>query len=488
MVPGFRASVPNAIAVNPLREAGSMKQTLLFAGLGLVLVAGCSDSSRTGSDLPSAPGVIVLGPPQQPEGCVFKNAQDYAKNYFKLSSDRRATASALSDAQKLTAGDPLRDDFLFDVLGAVARVGGTDDAGDAGIGALLVNEVVDCGGEDWIVTDKRAFIPVLTSALTEGNLTLGIGGEFAIRGLGTPETEGAVVAGSGLFAFDINVGQGSWADVGRVAVFLGDVSGENGSFGVGKVQNVVYRQGFISDGDPEPNFTTDDQFAAEFCLDGLNTTDLGNRLGRNRGVGNNTVLQQDGADVVGFCGDLAAAGGSSHSRSKPTVFARLLNSMVGLFKPTPLQALMFVPPWSGSSGGEEEGIFSSDYAVVNVEAVFDSILQPIVNQVKDSTFDVTVTVCALNTCGNPIGVAGVPLENAEVIITVIGNFGSPIVLSGTGCGTPDNLSCTGHTDENGVVTFTVSLNKTGSYTFSAVTKFDPFEVQTSSNQFIVNPN
>ena len=465
-----------------------MKQTLLFAGLGLVLVAGCSDSSRTGSDLPSAPGVIVLGPPQQPEGCVFKNAQDYAKNYFKLSSDRRATASALSDAQKLTAGDPLRDDFLFDVLGAVARVGGTDDAGDAGIGALLVNEVVDCGGEDWIVTDKRAFIPVLTSALTEGNLTLGIGGEFAIRGLGTPETEGAVVAGSGLFAFDINVGQGSWADVGRVAVFLGDVSGENGSFGVGKVQNVVYRQGFISDGDPEPNFTTDDQFAAEFCLDGLNTTDLGNRLGRNRGVGNNTVLQQDGADVVGFCGDLAAAGGSSHSRSKPTVFARLLNSMVGLFKPTPLQALMFVPPWSGSSGGEEEGIFSSDYAVVNVEEVFDAI-GALGNQAKDVPFDVTVTACALNTCGNPIGTPGVPLENAEVTITVIGNFGSPITLS---CGDDPpqqgNLSCTLPTDEDGVVTFTVSLNKTGSYTFSASTAFAPFTVETSSNQFIVNPN
>jgi hypothetical protein len=88
----------------------------------------------------------------------------------------------------------------------------------------------------------------------------------------------------------------------------------------------------------------------------------------------------------------------------------------------------------------------------------------------------------------------VALENATVKITVIGNFGTTITLSGTGCPTdeneqpiPGNLSCTQTTDENGFVRFTVQLNKTGSYTFSVETDFPPHTLVASTNQFIVRP-
>ena len=82
------------------------------------------------------------------------------------------------------------------------------------------------------------------------------------------------------------------------------------------------------------------------------------------------------------------------------------------------------------------------------------------------------------------------LENAAVTATVIGNFGTPITLSGPGCpAVQGNLSCTVYTDETGTAVFNVSLNKTGSYTFSVSTNFPPFTVgPTSTNQFIVRAN
>src|SRR4030095_12118612 len=88
----------------------------------------------------------------------------------------------------------------------------------------------------WYVSDKDAFPNVLATSLTDGQ------GEFGIRGTNT--TDASVLPESLVFAYGINFGHGTWADFGRVAVFLGAVSGGNFG-GLQTPFNVTYRVGYI---------------------------------------------------------------------------------------------------------------------------------------------------------------------------------------------------------------------------------------------------
>jgi hypothetical protein len=170
----------------------------------------------------------------------------------------------------------------------------------------------------------------------------------------------------------------------------------------------------------------------------------------------------------------------------------MVDQVIGFFRPAPLQAMMFVPPWSGSSGGQgtsfDDGGFYTDYVITNVTSAHQTV-PFVLDQNLNQAFDLNIFVCGGNVCGEP---GAVTLENATVKITVIGNFGTPITLS---CGVSDppdpapqgNLSCTTQTDEDGLAAFSVALNKTGSYTFLVETDFDPHSLSTSTNQFIVRP-
>jgi hypothetical protein len=463
-----------------------MKHGLLLAACGTVLIAACSDRDETGSDNPTAPGIVAFAPLSQPPGCSFRDAQAFARDYFKVQADKRAAGQSLSAAEDAAIGSATRDNALFAVMELVAKVGGDPSLSNLpGTGASLVNEVVECGGAAWVVTDNRAFTNTVANALTD------LQGGFAVVGGTTlfgDATTDHVFAESGEAAFGLNsvdpnnILPDNWSDaLGRAVVVLGKLGGVV-NFGLDQVvpNELVYRASLIFTGARPAAFSNDDMFAVEFYTTELTTlpAPASHRVGRNRGTGN-VVLQE--SDIAGFPASTSGLSGSS-----PNIFARLLDKVVGVFRPTPLQAMMFVPPWSGSSGGQGTSAFDSDYSVVNVLAVYDSV-PSIPDQVINQSFSFPITVCAVAKCGQ---LGAVPLENAAVTATVIGNFGTPITLSGTGCPVVQgNLSCTVYTDETGTAVFNVSLNKTGSYTFSVSTNFPPFTVgPTSTNQFIVRAN
>ncbi|HET9464061.1 MAG TPA: hypothetical protein VFO71_00895, partial [Gemmatimonadales bacterium] len=154
-----------------------MKHGLLLAACAAVLFAACSDRDETGSDNPTAPGIVAFAPLSQPPGCSFRDAQSFARDYFKLQADKRAAAQSLSAAEAAAIGSATRDDALFAVLGLVANVGGEPTLSNLpGTGASLVNEVVECGGAAWVVTDNRVFTNTVANALTDEQ------GGFAVVG------------------------------------------------------------------------------------------------------------------------------------------------------------------------------------------------------------------------------------------------------------------------------------------------------------------
>ncbi|HET9512792.1 MAG TPA: hypothetical protein VFO95_02605, partial [Gemmatimonadales bacterium] len=140
-----------------------------------------------------------------------------------------------------------------------------------------------------------------------------------------------------------------------------------------------------------------------------------------------------------------------------------------------------VPPWSGSSGGQGTSFsdLSSDYTAVNVNAVNLLIVDDIPNRTIGGEFTFKVTA----TAGSSVLV-----ENVAITISIAGNQGDPAMLSGTGCAT-DGQSCTLTTEEEGEVTFTLSLNKAGGYTLQATGSLLGITVNPDlSNLFIISGN
>jgi hypothetical protein len=469
-----------------------MKQSLPYLLLGTAALAACSEAARNETDLPSSPGVIVAAPPgsSQPTGCSFRDAKTYARNYFLVNTDRQAATSALSAAEDFAVGTQDRTGALFAVLGLVAKVGGGEsgedggldnaaagDSGDPLVGARLVNEVVDCG--PLVVTDKRDFLGVLTSALTD---LPDAEGEFAIRG--TSAGDDAVVAESEDIAIAPNVGKPDWIDqVGRVAVFAGQVSGI-GFGGIGTDLVTPYRIGLIYEQTPPrvtaPVFTDDDYFAVEFCNVNQQPTADQQRVGRSRGVNNelNTVLQQ--SDIQGFCTDLTSSLAPSRS-----FFARAVVRLADFLLPTSLQALIAAPPppWSGSTGGLE-----SDFGVVEFDTVV-VIPGTIPNGVKGQAVNFTVSAFT----GPSAPYTQIPLENVAITVTVAGNQGDPVFLSSgdtetTTC-TENGLSCTAYTDEFGAAHFSVIFDKAGGYTLHVTPSYEGFAlIMLLSNLFNITGN
>jgi hypothetical protein len=463
-----------------------MKQRLLLAACATVLIAACSDGDRTGSDNPTAPGIVAFSHQGEPHACNFREAKGYAQNYFKLSGDRNAARAALSAADDAALGSTSRDDALFAVLELVAKVGGNTDLSNLpSDGAKLVSEVVDCGGDTWVVTDGRVFNNA--AANVANALTDGAGGFAVVAGtsdhIGDATTD-HVYTENGEAAFGLNsldpTLPDTWADaLGRSAVVLAELS-DAVNFGLTQVvpNQLVYRVSLIYTGARPAAFDNNDMFAIEFDSQALpdvpEDETYAALVGRNRSSGN-VALQQ--GDIAGFPSE-----SSGLSNSSPTIFAQLLDRVLGVFRPTPLQAMMFVPPWSGSSGGQGTSLddFSSDYSVVNVNAVNLLIVDdiPPVSIGQDFTFRVTATAGT-----------SVMVENVAIEISVAGNQGDPVLLFGTGCGAEGSLTCTLTTEEEGEVTFTLRLNKAGGYTLQAAGSLLGITVNPDlSNLFIVSGN
>lgn len=410
-----------------------MKVASFFTLSALLAVGACADANRQTQDLPNAPSVSAAPPTQGP--CSFNDARAYARDYFKLSGDRSTARNLLDAAASAPAGSRTRNDRFFALFQLIqsARAAGQTNA--PATGASLVLEADDCG--EFIISHRDAHLAtVLTGALTQG--------AFAYRDGAQPFVATAD-GGAALYTADWN----AWIG-GRSMVFGTLFSATPTEVPVNA--GFSYRFGLIYDdattdalGQPvaaTPGPSGQDDIASVELCDGSVTYLAIHRVGRIKATGAQTVLQQ--ANIGGFCDGLG-------SSPRPSGFlARALHGVIGFFVPTPLQARRRAPP--GMAGGIGE---LSDFIGVNAQFVVLSL--PTQPQNGNVGAPITFSVRA-------VGANGTPLENVTFTVTVDGNEGTNVVLSG---------GCT-ETDESGTAACSVTLNKTGGYRLRVTADFTGF--------------
>jgi hypothetical protein len=200
----------------------------------------------------------------------------------------------------------------------------------------------------------------------------------------------------------------------------------------------------------------DDIAVVELCEPGVQyELDAKNRLGRVRSGGGKTVLQV--GDIDGFCsGPFPESGG---------LVSRVLRGIHGFFAPTPLQARRRPP---GLGGGIDE---LSDFLGVNALAVNLSFAtQPATGLATEPFLVVVRGATAANN----------DFENVPVTVSVANNQGTPagaFLSEATGCpGFTGTTALTQVTNELGLATFCVMVNKPGGYILEAnhgAAGFDP---------------
>ena len=159
-------------------------------------------------------------------------------------------------------------------------------------------------------------------------------------------------------------------------------------------------------------------------------------------MGAQTVLQL--ADISGFCEDLASA-------AWPTgLLARALHGVVGFFTPTPLQARRRAPPGMAGGIGELSDFIGTDAGVVNLSFL---------TQPQNGNVNAPIPFSV-----RTVGANGTPLENVSFAVTVEGNEGTNVALTG-GCS---------NTDESGTGACSITLNKTGGYRIRVTANFAGF--------------
>ena len=415
-----------------------MKQALLFAAMGALALAACSGADQQVSDLPSSPGIQAAPPVSQ--SCAWRDAGTYAKNYFSLRDDKQLAASYLSDAEKATPGSALRNDLLFNVFKLVesARAAGNVAAGAEAQGANLVAVLVkdyagtDCGS--FTVSHNDQFLlAVLTEALTNGAFAYRNGAE----GFAATEDGGAA-----LWTADFN----TWVG-GRSMVF-----GAKWTTGFGNevlVGTFSYRFGLIFDASshgPTGN-GNDDVAVVELCEAGVDySLDPRYRVGRVRASGIKTVLQT--ANISGFCDTPPTA-------PQGNVVSRVLRGVKSFFAPTTLLARRAPPGMSGSVDD------LSDFIGVNaLVAILSYDTQPTTGV---ATEPFLVRLHARTNALNDF-------EDVPITIAVANNQGTPagaFLTAVAGCGLTDDVSLTKRTNELGVASFCVMVNKPGGYKLEA---------------------
>jgi hypothetical protein len=440
-----------------------MKQALLFAA-GVLALSACSGVDQQTSDLPSSPEVFAAPPSSL--SCEWKAAGTAAKNYFSLRADKQAASGYLSDAEKAAAGSQLRNDKLFEVFKLVesARTAGNVVAGAEAQGALLVFILVKdypagtpCGS--FVVSHPDGNLQtVLQTALTTG--------AFAYRhtpddAVGTVATEDG---GAALYTADWSYWIGGYpgappllplASRGRSMVFGAkfDPNIPTGEQGVGTFS---YRFGLIYDSwtdGPGPRDVGDDIAVVELCEpDPVPGQPLYNpatdRVFRIKSDGaTKTVLQV--SDITDFC--------LVPSNAPGNMLSRALRGIVGFFAPTPLQARRRAPP--GMSGSIDD---LSDFSGVDPLSVGMTFTTQPVSGPWSQPFPVVIHVA---TGG------GNDWEDVPVTLSVANNQGTPagaeLIASLSCTGFAADSSLTQNSNEDGLASFCVRVDKAGGYIIEA---------------------
>ena len=425
-----------------------MKRVILaIAVAGAALVACSESNSPETAQTPTGPSFA----PAPPDPC--KVAQGFVNNYLSLAADRKAVLDALKAAQGLTAGSAARNAQLFIAFQGIetARDAGrsiTTAAGLAAGGNLVVNAIA-CG--NFTVTE--------THNAVYGSNVLGSSGAWAFVNDGEPFVQTADGEAAALPE------TGTWAQWigGPAVVFATEVTANFNENQPGVFQT-VFQWGLIKDNThtyTPSGVDANIELCPSLALPGPNDPTW--RVGRQRASGE-TVLET--GDIAGFCETTLRLGQQGSS----SLLARAFQTALSLFRPTPLQARIVAPPGvGGSSGSGLLGGFS-DYALV----IPSGVVVAFTDSIPDGNVNVPIEtqVCAATPAPN-----NTPLEDVAITLTIAGNSGTNVVLSGGG---PQD------TDETGCTTFNFSINKTGGYTLQATASFTGFNNVTALSPNLFN--
>jgi hypothetical protein len=375
--------------------------------------------------VPAAPS-FSTGPGDPPTSCDFSNINSLVIAYFP-GGPRQNTVKDLVTAMDVAAdfGATARD-RAFDIMTHMDTVV-TSDAGDPAAGSNLINALIYC------MYDPDVPAEVLHRPATfPDDFTVELDpvqhGGFGVRG-GTADPASAPVLSRPLATAFSGVSAGgpspNW-----VTTSIGNASPE---------RVLVY--GRPVPGEPEQyewktlphDATFNPAVVVGFCLDDI--------------VFPTSMVEMQPGGVLAFQGVEFLPAGCSNTASVRRGWEANLASLARfgaeLFGPRPLWATVVSPGGlGGSTGGIRSKFKPRDLAATGgVTLTFDG---PPANVKLNTPF--TVTVTATN------GTA--PVGGVQITLAAFNNNGDPVVLGGGG---PDT------TDAFGVITFTLSLNKTGAY-------------------------
>jgi hypothetical protein len=411
-----------------------MKQFLWVVMAGSLVLGACAGADREQPEIPSAP--VFAKPPQ--DACSFRDAKNFASDYFALRDDDRYAADELRSAEGLPKGDD-RNTHFFNIFIRMSERRATGDVTAAAHGANFILEARDCGS--FVISHDDPFIAaVLTEALTTGALAYRAGTEGYVAtydggsALWTANWPFWIGGRALVFGAPWTQTFGNEARVGIAAYRWGVIydQGKSGPTGVGK----------------GPNGTNNDDIAVvELCEAGVQyEADPRNRIGRVKASEARTVLQI--GDIAGFC--------TTNNPPEGGLVSRVLRGIHGFFAPTPLQARRRPP---GLGGGLDE---LSDILSVNALAVNLTFTTQPVTGLATEPFLVVVRAA---TAGNN------DFEDVPVALSVGNNQGTPagaFLTPESGCpGFTGTSALTQRTNELGVATFCVKVNKPGGYIIEA---------------------
>jgi hypothetical protein len=392
--------------------------TAVAAGLGMVA---CTDRPAR---VPAAPS-FSTGPGDPPTTCDFSNITSLVIAYFP-GGTRQNTVKDLVTAMDGAAdfSSPARG-FAFDIMTHMDSIVTDGTAGDAAKGSDLVNALIYCMYDPNIPAEVAHRPEVFPDTFTV-ELDPAEHGAFSVRG-GTNDADAPVInrvtAFSGVSAGGTSP---SW-----VSTVIGNASPE---------RVLVY--GRPVPGEPEQyewkTLPHDASFnpgvVVGFCLDDIAFP--------------TSMVEMQPGGVLAFQGVEFLPAGCSNTASLRRGWEANLASLARfgaeLFGPRPLWATVVSP---GGLGGTAGGIRSKFKprdlgATGGVTLTFDGPT-PAIPQLNQPF---TVVVTARN--------GTTPVGGVQITLAAFNNNGDPVQLSGGG---PDT------TDEFGVITFTLRLNKTGAY-------------------------
>jgi len=434
------------------------RRTITLATIALGLgVAACSERQER---MPAAPN-FSGGPPPAPTGCSFANIRNLVDAYF--SSPRRTVVRNLVTAMdNATDFSAAARDKAFDIMTHIDAVVTNGTAGAPATGSNLVNALIFCMYNPSVPAELAHRPATFPEAFTV-ELTPSLHGAFSVRGGGSDPTAAPVLSRPLATAFS-GVAPGGTSPS-SVATVIGNAS---------PARVLVY-------GRPVPGVGNEDHYewktlphdatfapavVVGFCLEDVTFP--------------TSMVQMENVGVLAFQAVTFLPTVCSTPALRMSGWERSLASVARfgaeLFGPRPLWATTTVSP--GGLGGSTGGI-RSEFEPLDLQTTAGGVTLTVTQQppatVKvNQEFTVTIRATSGTTT---VGGVSVTLEQFN-------DNGVPAVLSGTNPVT---------TNESGVATFSLSLNKPGAYrlrTTSATTVLGRSAISvagTETQKFNVKP-